>query len=311
MNRWKSVVASTFIVLTYIAVAGCGTAPIDKSKPQVRIASRYNRWLDVYMSKLPDIEFSRRSPGGAVDNMDNVQKGEAEIGFAMSDVAYIAFTEGTETDPHPHSKLRGMALLQTTTLHVIVASSFHSRTVVNLRGKRIGVAGSGTKFTTRAILPELGVPLSSVHIEQAAPSELLHGLLDGKFDAAVIMESEPSEFTRDALATGQLRLFPLGDTDTPRLRENYPFFRPIIIPAGTYGDHGDVQTLGVKSVMVCRDDLSDEVVYRMLAVFFDSLPEFVQIQPYFELINLRAVSATPIPLHPGAARFYRERELLK
>lgn len=299
-------------------MAGCRADSDPRRKPEVRIVALAGRtWLDalakIYASKLYDVNFSTFEGSGGVTNMDFVQNGRAEIGMAQSDIAYFAFTSGTETDQHPHSKLRGMALLQMATMHLIIAPGVQYRSLSDLRGKRVGVGmhGSSTEVTVRTILPELGIPLSEIDLQRVPFSQIPRQLIEGNLDAGFVFDSYPSALAAPAIAANGGRLASIEGPATTKLREKYPFFRSVIIPAGAYGQNAEIQTLGIKSVMVCRDDMADELVYRMLDVFFHSVRELTSIQPSLRNINLNSAPATPIPLHPGAARFYRERELLK
>ena len=97
-----------------------------------------------------------------------------------------------------------------------------------------------------------------------------------------------------------------------RIRADYPFLKPAIIPRGTYtGQTGDIATVGVDNVLVCREDLPEEIVYRLTKAFFAALPELSRVHAAAMLIDPDQAPATPIPLHPGAARYYREREILQ
>jgi TRAP-type uncharacterized transport system substrate-binding protein len=63
-----------------------------------------------------------------------------------------------------------------------------------------------------------------------------------------------------------------------------------------------VRTIGIEEVLVCRADLDEELVYAVMAAYFATFPAVTPI-------NLDRAPATPVPLHPGAARYYRQREL--
>ena len=98
------------------------------------------------------------------------------------------------------------------------------------------------------------------------------------------------------------------DIDGPeidRLRLYYPLLGRTLIPQGTYpGQHGSVHTIGVDLLLVCRSDLDSKLVYELTRAYFEQSPENVR----YETDPQRA-PAVVIPLHPGAARYYREREV--
>jgi TRAP transporter TAXI family solute receptor len=96
------------------------------------------------------------------------------------------------------------------------------------------------------------------------------------------------------------------------MRGPYPFLQPLVVPRGTYpGQDEAIDTVGVSSLLVCRRDVDEQFAYRLTRELFEALPEFSRTHPTARLIDPGQAPATPIPLHPGAARYYREREILQ
>ena len=117
----------------------------------------------------------------------------------------------------------------------------------------------------------------------------------------------------DAVSRGDGRRgpgsLPLGGAAIERLRHDYPFFRPTIIHGGTYPGHrGSVRTIGVDNLLLCRRGLDEAIVHDLTRQFFAA--PAVAADPDAPWISSRR-PATPIPLHEGAARYYRERELAR
>jgi TRAP transporter TAXI family solute receptor len=122
--------------------------------------------------------------------------------------------------------------------------------------------------------------------------------------------SYPAESVRIATAAGA-RLIPIRGSAIDSLRHNYPFLRLTTIPGGgVYPGHSvTTHTIGVDTVVVCRSDLDEPLVYEFTRRFFDALPSMTSSQRSLRLVDLEQAPDTPIPLHDGAARFYREREI--
>ena len=99
----------------------------------------------------------------------------------------------------------------------------------------------------------------------------------------------------------------------PRSQCNFPIpLRVALIPAGTYPTvRGPVHTVGIDTLIACSTDLTETLVYRLTKTFFDVLPELATQVDALRRMDLARAPATPIPLHDGAARYYRERELLR
>jgi hypothetical protein len=93
---------------------------------------------------------------------------------------------------------------------------------------------------------------------------------------------------------------------------SYPFFRSTLIPRDSYtGVTEAVRTIGLDSVLVCRKDLDEELVYKLTKLFFEALPTLSFSEEALRFMDLDQAPATPIPLHEGSARYYREQELMR
>ncbi len=136
-------------------------------------------------------------------------------------------------------------------------------------------------------------------------------LMAGTLDAMFVNAGFPAESVRAATRSGATLLSIEGPA-IDRLRHNYPFLRLTNIPAETYpGQRGAIHTIGVDTILVCRSDLDEALVYDLTRSFFESLPTLSSSQESLRRIDLEQAPATPIPLHEGAARYFRERELLR
>ena len=106
-------------------------------------------------------------------------------------------------------------------------------------------------------------------------------------------------------------MLPISRSEVERIRTRYPFWHTTAIPPDIYGNASEIETAGTDAVMICREDLPEELVYWITRTLFESLPELVRSLQSLRQVDLEQVHASPIPLHPGAARFYRERELFQ
>jgi TRAP transporter TAXI family solute receptor len=266
-----------------------------------------------YERSLQPVTFQINPTAGAVTNVEAIQRGDADLGFAFADVAYMAFVGRLDGAAGPFDRLRGIAVLQLTPVHLVVARDSRIREVSQLRGRRIGVGppGSGTALTAGLILQAYGIADTAVRVEllqfNDAADRLVNGTLDAMFDSAIY----PAASVTAAIRAGA-RLMPIAGPAVERLRHDYPFLRVTMIPHDTYpGVPGTVRTIGVDSLLVCRRDLDERLVYDLTRRFFEALPSLSSSQGALRSMDLDQAPATPIPLHDGAARFYRERELLR
>jgi uncharacterized protein len=306
-----------------LATGACtGAAAPPQPRPIVRLATGTpgggfypvgEGLARAYARSMPQVDVEIHASAGAVANVEAIQRGDADLGFAFADVAYIAFVGRLAGATGPFDRLRGIAVLQPTPVHLVVGRDTGIRAVSELRGRRIGFGppGSGTALTAELVLQAFGFGSSAVRAEtlpfNEAAARLVSGTLDAMFDNAIF----PAESVRMATRAGA-RLIPLTGAPIERLRHEYPFLRVTVIPRDTYPRVSEaIHTIGVDSVLVCRSGLDEALVYDLTKRFFDALPSLSSTQDALRSIDLEQAPATAIPLHDGAARFYRERELLQ
>jgi uncharacterized protein len=282
-------------------------------KTTIRFSGGGRALVNTYNEKIPRAVFSSIATQGYAESADSVQRGLAEFGITQADIAYMAFVQGTPVNPSPHKKLRAMASLSLAALHLFVRPGSDIRAFKDLRGKKIGVGpvGTGSEATVRIVLQKLGIPLSDVELSLIPFSDVPDQLATRSLDAEFFVDNIPSRQARVTLSAAEARFVAVEEPAIIKLREEYPFFRPVVIPAGVYGQSEPIKTLGVDTLMICSEEMDDELVYQMLNVFFDSLPDLARNSPPYRTITLDQAPGTSIPLHAGAARFYRERKLFR
>lgn len=248
---------------------------------------------------------------GAVSNVDAIQQGRADVGFAFADVAYLAFVGLLDGHTPPFDQLRAIAVLQLTPVQLFTRPDSGIRSVSDLRGRLVAVGpeGSGTALTARLIFQAFGIPPNEVRTQTLpfsdAGERLIRGDIDAMFDTAI----HPAESATLAVRAGA-RLIPLGGAVVSRLRREYPFLRQTVVPSGTYPGVDAIETVGVDSLLVCRRALDENLVHELTARLFQALPQ-LSLTRRIHFAELDEASSTPIPLHDGAARYYREQELLR
>jgi uncharacterized protein len=197
---------------------------------------------------------------------------------------------------------------------VLVRRESPFRSISDLKGRRVGIIVPGTsgEFSTRIVLSAHGMSYSDIEplfepTEKIVP-KLGRGELDAVFSANPVMLAA----ARAVNQTHPLRLLPIGRAVINRLRGSYPFLRPVTVAADDLPGQGHpVETLGAEWLLVCRSDLAEDLVYQLTREFFAQLPALARAHGEAALIDPEQAPATPIPLHAGAARYYREREVLR
>lgn len=313
------------VVVTVVASA-CGGSTADREAPPeptvVRLTSGLPgasfhplgaRLAEGYARVIPNVLIDVQESPGSVRNVQALQRGTADIGFAFADVTYVSYVGRLTEEAAPFDRLRGIAVLQLTPLHLVVRPGLGVQTIGDLRGMRVGTGppGSGTELTASILMRAFGVPPTAVRAETLPFNEASRKLVAGRLDAAFVSAGYPSQAVEIATRAGAT-LAPVDGPNIARFRGEYPFLRLTFVPGGIYPGHPrSIPTIGVDSLLLCRDGLDEDLVYNLTKAFFEVLPDLSSEVESLRLMNISRASATPIPLHPGAARYYRERELMR
>jgi uncharacterized protein len=310
--------ATAVFGLALLNISGCRAAEKKADVPVVRMATILGRImnpLSANLSKvLPEhfparLEVLKISTSGDYPRL--IETGQIEMAMIQTDLAYVAYTQGLGHSPHPMRKLRGVAVLYTTPLHLLATESSHIRNVMDLRGKRVfaGAAGSPTEFTAKMSLQGLGLSLSDIQIKRMPDAELAQSLRAGELDAVFYRGNDPYPAIQDMMRVPGMSFVSMSRNQIETIRAHHPFLQSTSIPAGMYGSHPEIETVGGDMLLACRSDLPDDLVYWVTRTLFESLPELANSLPSLRRLDPEHVQASPVPLHAGAARFYREREL--
>jgi len=273
-----------------------------------------------YTEALSKVTVSVEPTLGLQSNLGAVEHGQVDLAYTQADLAYLAYRGGTEEQQPPHHNLRGVAVLWVNTFQVVVRRGSPIRTMQDLNGRKIAIAGSGTAAEVFARLVLQGYDL--VYTAQPTPIALesAAGELSPnveRADAAIRLSGMPVSLpTRNPFADAEpfegVRVVPVTGPAAMNLRANYPFIKPTIVRQGTYeGQKHDVESIGIDTILICRRDLPDDLVYELTKALFDSVPSLSKRHAFAGAIDPDEAPSTPIPLHPGAARYYREREILR
>lgn len=261
--------------------------------------------LQSTLARLPDVTADIVSEGGSsITSLIELQSGKIDISEPLADVAYLAYAGRLDGMPETFDQLRGMAVTELITVHLLTARGVKAASISDLKGMDIslGAPGSSTSLITPRILQAHGIAPGDARAERVPNAEMLTGLANGTIDAAFATYTTPSQAVEGAMRAGA-RLIDIAGPIVEEMRTDYPYLKRTLIVPGTYPNQPEaVRTIGVDVVLVCRADLDEDVVYRLLDAYFATRPAMTPP-------NLERAPATPIPLHPGAARYYRQHEL--
>ncbi len=317
------------LMATCATLVSCSTTPA-RERTAVRIASGpkdatfsilASALASAISARLPDVTAQELPTRGTAANIEAVESGLAECGLVSADLVYNAFVRGTPANSIPHQRLRGVAVLFPNVLHVVTRADSGLSTLADLAGKRLAAALPGEFDPNRAYprLDAIAAAVADLPPTHTGPGTLVVGMDDavvqleaGRIDAAEFAGGFPFRPVTEAAQRYGIHLLEFNDRATRVAKATYPFLKPVSVPAHTYpGQEKDVQALAVDNVLICTADLPAPLAYRLTQALYGSLPEIAKAHQSARQIDPERGASTPIPLHDGASRYYRERELFR
>jgi uncharacterized protein len=265
-----------------------------------------------YAQLMPDVRIESVDTPGSVRNIEALHDGTADIGVAQAGIAYMAYNGRLREPNRALRGIRGIAVLNSSAVHLLAGPKSTIRSIDELRGRRVGTnrESSGAGVTSQTVLRGYFQPGEVKEVNASVP-RTHEMLLHHELDAAFTISSVPNDEARRLTDAGA-RFLEIRGPGADRVRTLYPFFRSEIIPAGAYtGQDQPVHTLSVDVVLLARAGLDDAIVRRLTEGLFRMLPQLSAELPFLKSMVPERAPATPVPLHPGAALYYRERELTR
>jgi TRAP transporter TAXI family solute receptor len=245
------------------------------------------------------------STAGSVDNLLQLDAGEADVAFCQIDAAARQLTQLPADDPRSP---RALARIYDDVVHLVVPAGSPVATPAQLRGLRVSVGApeSGVSLVARRMLEVAGLtPGTDLSAEQLDLTKSADALAAGRLDAFFWVGGQPTQGITDLARAMPIRLVDL-ETIVGPARKAYPEYAAGTLPAMTYGMPEPITTLLVRNVLLVTADMPDDLVAALAAALFGGQEALAEASPVALTIDPRAAIGTqPVPLHPGAEAFYR------
>jgi uncharacterized protein len=273
----------------------------------------------VKLEPTEGIAMSAISSAGSGENVKLLRENQAQ--FAILQALFGAWAaEGTgmleAEGPQPH--LRSISMLWVNVEHFVVTNDMvDSGTVEDLKEFNgapfsIGARNSGTEGSGRTILQGLGIdPDEEFEVVYMGYTPTAEALQNGTVKGANLPGGVPVSAVAQAFAamSGNLAILNLTEEQIAQANSEFDLWPPYEIPAGTYpGQDEPVTTVAQPNFLAVRDDIPEEDVYLITKTMYENLPFLQNIHAATKDMALeKAIAGLPVPLHPGAARFYEEQ----
>jgi len=267
------------------------------------------------------IQATAINSAGSGENIAMLKKKEADLALLQSLFGHEAYAGEGMYAGKPERDFRAITMLWQNVEHFPILKEYvKTGTIVdlkNLGGKpfSIGKRGSGTERSGRAILKSLGFNVDKdFKLEYLDYNQSVDAMMDKRIGAANIPAGVPAAAITQLYAQlGEKGSIVLDFTDEQlnKVRSSYPIWVRYVIKKGTYpGQTKDIRTIAQPNILVARKDLSEQTVYLITKTIFENLRFLANIHPATKELSLNeALDGLPVPLHPGAYKYYKEKGL--
>jgi TRAP transporter TAXI family solute receptor len=269
----------------------------------------------IYGKALPGAKTSVQATKASSENLNLLQAGRGEIAFTLGDALNEAWKGNEEAGfKTPLKKLRTVAAIYPNYIQIVANADSGIKTLADLKGKRVAVGApkSGTELNARDIFKGAGMSYKDLgKVEYLPFGESVELIKNRQLDATLISAGLGVAAVRDLAAALKIVVVPVPADVVTKIGE--AAYQPAMIPANTYGGQTtEVPTVAIQNFLVTHEGVSTDTVYKMTKAMFDSLPELHAAHAAAKVISKEnAPKAPPVPLHPGAEKYYKEAGLIK
>ncbi len=243
---------------------------------------------------------------GAIENPRLVSVGDIEVGMTNADLAYF----GYQGQPPYESELRILAAgaLHPSMLHLAIRADSDLNSIPDLRGRRValGPAGGTTVAFARLLLDAYGMTFGDIVPSFLSYTDGFSQLGDGNVDAAFALAGIPAAAVLQARATQELRFITIEPDIFGGIVEANPYYYTVTLPTSVYDTATEITVLAVDNILVVSADESADTVFSIVSAVYSNLDELRRTNAIAEQINPEQSLRLPIPLHPGAVRYFEQ-----
>jgi len=248
--------------------------------------------------------------GASVENMGLVATGDADLAIGLADTVSQAYTGTGRFEGQQLPMVRGLASLYANMVHIVALEDSGITSLEDLRGKRvsIGAPGSGTEVNTAAILEANGITYDDIDEQRLNFNETADALANGDIDAGFWSVGAPTSSILNLATTQNIVIIALSEDELAAAAAADANFAVTTLPGGTYtGVDEDIAVLGIPNVLAVSSEMPDDLAYEITSAMFENIADMQAVHPAANQTTVDfTLAATPVPLHPGAIRYFEE-----
>ena len=269
----------------------------------------------IYAKSIPNVRATAQVTKASAENLNLLQAGRGELALALADSVSDAWKGEAEAGfPKKLDKLRGLSGTYSNYIQIVANADSGIKTLADLKGKRIsvGAAKSGTELNARAIFKAAGLTYADLaKVEYLPFGESVELIKNRQLDATLQSAGLGVASIRDLSTSVKIVVVPVPADMVAKVGD--AAYQTAVIPANTYtGQTQDVPTAVIPNFLVTHSGVSDELAYQMAKQMYENIDTLYAAHNAAKAIKREnAIKGMPVPLHPGAERYYREVGLVK
>ena len=273
-----------------------------------------NALSSIYAKAMPEARVTVQATKASVENLNLIQAGRGEVAFTLGDsLTHAAKGDAEMGFAKPLDKVRTIAAIYPNYIQIVASRESGIRTLADLKGKRVSVGApkSGTEVNARTVFAAAGLGYDDMSVQYLPFGESVELIKNRQLDATLQSAGLGVASIRDLATSVPITVVEIPEDVAGRIED--PSFIATTIPAGTYdGQSEAVATAAINNFLVTRADLGEDTVYVLTKAMFENLADLKAAHAAAEVIAPEtATKGSPVPLHPGAERYYRERGFVK
>ena len=272
----------------------------------------------IKLAKKHKTTFSAITSAGSGENVDMLQKGEVNFAILQGLFGSMAWQGKAKYEGAPKKNLRSISMLwqnvEQFTIKNDYAKTGNIMDLKNLYNERFAIGGrsSGSRVSAETIMTSLDIDFNKMNIQYLGYTPSSTALQDGKVQGMNTPSGPPTSAVTNAFASignDKIKVLDFDADNLAKINANYPVWTPFTIKSGTYpGQTKDINTIAQPNLLVVTKDTPEETVYQLTKTIYENLPFLNSVHKATKAMSLnKAIAGLPMPLHPGAARFYKEQ----
>jgi uncharacterized protein len=285
-------------------------------------------------TKVPDMIVTAQSGNASTANLNLIRSHSIESAFVQNNTAFQAYNGQDHFKGKPVKNVRGIASLYPEVVQIVIRKEAGIKQLADLKGKTVipGDRGSGSAVDAGNVLKMAGMTFNDFGtVDWLSFAGISQRMQDNQADAGFITAGIPTSSVMELVSSTPIDILNLDDALIKKITDAFPFYAKVAIPAGTYAEQNTpVNTVAVMAQWVCDAQVDEAMIYALTKALWE--PGFHVLRkkagkpapaPAGSEIMAKAhakgkdvtldtaLSGMAIPLHPGAARYYREKGMIK